>query len=377
MVKWCASRSCRSVLVVTCCLVLAGCGLPRSGPSKAEFLADKSQAVEGLYVVAVTEAITRATAHAPALGFPPEFTGAGAIGADAIRPGDRLALRIWENVEDGLLAGAGQNTTVLDNVQVDDAGFIFVPYAGRLQAAGLAPDGLRALITRRLADQTPDPQVTVARQAGDGAAVAVLGDVGAQGVYPIERPTLRLTGMLARAGGVQSPAEVTRVTLRRGGSSGHAWLTDVYAHPGLDVAIRPGDVVVVEKDRRSFVALGATGGQQRVAFDKQDLSALEAIAQAGGLSSQLADPTGVFVLRRETAAVANAVLGRDLSGPQRIVYAIDLTVPGGLFLARDFAIRDGDAIYVTEAPYVGFQKALQVLTGSAAAVNSVNGLSGN
>ena len=41
-------------------------------------------------------------------------------------------------------------------------------------------------------------------RAGDGAAVSVLGDVGAQGVYPIERPTLKLTGMLARAGGVQA-----------------------------------------------------------------------------------------------------------------------------------------------------------------------------
>ena len=61
----------------------------------------------------------------------------------------------------------------------------------------------------------------------------------------------------------------------------------------------PGDVVVVEEDSRSFVALGATGGQQRVPFNRKSLTALEAIAQAGGLSSQLADPAGVFILRTE------------------------------------------------------------------------------
>ncbi len=359
-------------------MALAACGLPRSGPSKADFLGDGPEAAGDVFVVPVTDPVIRATAGAPGIGFPAAFTSAGAVGADVIRPGDGLTLGIWENVDDGLLARAGQGATALEAVQVDDAGFIFVPYAGRLKAAGLTPEGLRALITRRLADQTPDPQVTVARRAGDGAAVSVLGDVGAQGVYPIERPTRKLTGMLAQAGGVQAPAEVARVTLRRGSRSGRAWLTDIYADPRHDIALRPGDVLVVERDSRSFVALGATGGQQRVAFDRQRLTALEAIAQAGGLSSQLADPEGVFVLRNETAAIANRVLGRgDLAGPQRIVYAIDLTAPGGLFLARDFTIRDGDSIYVTEAPYVGFQKALQVLTGSAGAVNSVNSLSGN
>lgn len=378
MVTWFPARRPGTAIVLGLCLVLAACGLPRSGPSKAAFLSDESREAGDVVVVPVTDRVIRATGHAPAAGFPAAFTSAASVGADVIRPGDALTLRIWENVEDGLLAGAGQGATALDTMQVDDAGFIFVPYAGRLKAAGLTPEGLRALITRRLADQTPDPQVTVARRAGDGAAVSVLGDVGAQGVYPIERPTLKLTGMLARAGGVQAQPEVTRVTLRRDGVTGHAWLTDIYAHPRFDIALRPGDVVVVEEDSRSFVALGATGGQQRVPFNRKSLTALEAIAQAGGLSSQLADPAGVFILRTETAAVANTVLDRgDLAGPQRIVYGIDLGAPGGLFHARDFTIRDGDAIYVAEAPYVGFQKALQVLTGSAGAVNSVNGLAGN
>jgi polysaccharide export outer membrane protein len=121
----------------------------------------------------------------------------------------------------------------------------------------------------------------------------------------------------------------------------------------------------VEEDTRAFTALGATGSQTRVQFRTQTLSALEAIAQVGGLSTNLADPKGVFVIRNEPAEIANTVLGRnDLTGDQRMIYVLDLTEPDGMFNARDFAIRDGDTVYVTEAPYVSWQKTLAALTGS-------------
>jgi hypothetical protein len=32
-----------------------------------------------------------------------------------------------------------------------------------------------------------------------------------------------------------------------------------------------------------------------------------------------------------------------------LIYVLDLTEPDGMFNARDFAIRDGDTVYVTEA----------------------------
>ena len=39
--------------------------------------------------------------------FTPEFLNAGQLNSDTIRSGDILGLRIWENVDDGLLARAG------------------------------------------------------------------------------------------------------------------------------------------------------------------------------------------------------------------------------------------------------------------------------
>ncbi len=98
----------------------------------------------------------------------------------------------------------------------------------------------------------------------------------------------------------------------------------------------------------------------------------------GGLNTGFADPKGVFVFRNEPADIANSVLGRsDLTGDQRMVYVLDLTEPTGMFNARDFVIRDGDTVFVTEAPYVQWQKTLAALTGTLGTANSVNSLAGN
>lgn len=353
---------------------VAACGLPRSGPTKSEIF--KGSVLEGgdAFIVSVNAQVTRATSVTPALGFSQDFMKAGVMGSDIIAPGDTLGLTVFENVKDDpLLGNTGQRVSQLQQLQVDGQGFIFVPYAGRVKAAGQTPEGLRDLLTRKLDPQTPDPQVVVQRLAGDGSTVTVTGSVAGQGNFPIQRPTRTLVSMLAKAGGVTIPIETAIVRVSRGAKTEQVWLSDLYANPGLDIALRPGDSINVVKDTRAFVALGATGQQSRVPFETQTISAIEALAIVGGLNSNLADPTGVFVFRNEPAEIADAVLGRaDLVGAQRMVYVLDLTQPTGMFEARDFLIRSGDTVYVTEAPFVQWNKTIGALTGSLTAANSLS-----
>ncbi len=366
------TRWARSVALLLAVSVAASCGLPRSGPNKREIFAGSVQQQGDAFIVSVNDRVTRATGVVPALGFSESFKNAGVIGSDIIRPGDTLGLTIWENVDDGLLAGETASSTILETVQVDGAGFVFVPYAGRIKAAGNTTEAVRRIITRKLEEQTPDPQVEIRREAGDGATVSIVGAVGAQGVYAIERPTRTLSSMMARAGGVTIEPEIAQITVTRGQQTGKIWFEDLYAHPRMDIALRGGDKILIEEDTRAFVALGATGAQSRVPFETQTLSAVEAIAQVGGLLSTSADPTGVFVFRNEAEVIAESVLGRDdLQGPQRMVYVLDLTEPNGLFLARDFIIRDDDLLYVTEAPLSQWNKTIAALTGSLGAITTL------
>ncbi|GFE52019.1 sugar ABC transporter substrate-binding protein [Roseobacter cerasinus] len=358
----------RPIAVVAALAVLASCGLPHVGPNKRQIYRGSVQKEGDAFIITVNDRVTRATAVVPALEFSDNFTTAGALGSDTIRAGDVLGLTIWENVDDGLLSGETGNATLLETVQVDGDGFIFVPYAGRIKAAGNSPEAIRRIITRKLEDQTPDPQVEVRREAGDGSTVSLTGSVGGQGVYAIERPTRTLSTMLARAGGVTIEPEIAQITVIRGRERGRIWLQDLYRHPQLDIALRGGDRILVEEDTRSFTALGATGAQARVPFQTQTLSALEAIAQVGGLVSATSDPTGIFLFRNEPSEVAAQVLGRDdLVGAQRMIYLLDLTEPNGMFVARDFVVRDGDTIYVTEAPLAQWNKAVSAVFGSLVA----------
>lgn len=363
----------KAIFLMASVALVAACGLPRSGPNKREIYAGSVDSKGDAYIVPVTPAVSAATAIQPTFGFSDGFRNAGVVASDMISAGDTVNITVFENVKDDpLLGNTGQRVASLSSIQVDGQGYIFIPYAGRIKAAGQTNEGLRQAITRKLEDQTPDPQVSVSRTAGVGSTVSISGQAGANGVYPIDASTRTLATMLAKSGGVTIDPGVAIVRVTRGGHTGKIWLKDLYENPSLDIALRPGDKIMIEEDSRQFIALGATGTQSTVPFESATMSALEAIATVGGLSTNAADPKGVFVLRDEAESIARTVLKKpDLIGDQRIIYVLNLTEPTGLFEARDFQIRDGDTLYVTEAPYVQWQKTLGAITGSTAVASNL------
>ncbi|MFQ5622501.1 MAG: polysaccharide biosynthesis/export family protein [Paracoccaceae bacterium] len=356
----------RRAVVAALFVVLGACALPRSGPSEAEIRRSSVDAGGDVNIVDVDDTIARLTRRELALGFDSKFLKAKSSNVDVINPGDVLSVTIWENVDNGLFATLGQKVTQLPEIQVDQSGTIFIPFAGRMQAGGKTSEQVRSMITASLEAQTPDPQVEVRRVPGDGASVTLVGSVAAQGVYPITAGTRKLSGMLASAGGVTIPPEIAQISVQRRGRTGRIWLQDLYSDTSRDIALRPRDRIVVEADRRVYTALGATG-QTAVPFSKKDLNLAQALAEVGGLNSSIADPTGIFVFRIEPEDIARKVLGKPgLVGQQKMAYVLNLTQPGGMFAAREFLVRDGDTIYVTEAPFVAFSKVL------GAALQSVN-----
>lgn len=367
------STTTRAIFLLASVALVAACGLPRSGPNKREIYSGSVDKKGDAFIVPVTPTVSAATNVQATFGFSEGFRNAGVVASDMISAGDTVNITVYENVKDDpLLGNTGQRVAALSAVQVDGQGYIFIPYAGRIKAAGQTNEGLRQAITRKLEDQTPDPQVSVSRLAGVGSTVSISGQAGANGVYPIDASTRTLATMLAKSGGVTIDPATAIVRVTRGGHTGKIWLKDLYENPSLDIALRPGDQIMIEEDSRQFISLGATGTQSVVPFGSATLSALEAIATVGGLSTSAADPKGVFVLRDENEAIARAVLNKpDLIGDQRIIYVLNLTEPTGLFEARDFQIRDGDTLYVTEAPYVQWQKTLGAITGSTAVASNL------
>ena len=367
-----STKSVMRALGVVSLAVLMGCTLPSSGPTKGQLLLSSREKQGDAVVVPVNAEVVRRTNYRQTRSFPASFYGAPSINTDVIRPGDELVLTVYENVETGVLGPAGAPSTITP-IQVDNTGHIFIPYAGRIKAGGNTIESARQSITDALAQQTPDPQVLLTRSQGLGSAVTIVGSGVQNGVYPIGVPTTHLTGMLAQAGGsVNANPEATLVSVTRGSQKGSIWLSDVLDNRRNDIHLRPGDVVRVDEDLRTYTIAGQIKNSVQK-FPKPEISLFEAISAAGGISNSTGDATGVFVLRAERGEIANLYhTFNDATVQRDVMYVFNLKAANGLFHARDFLLRDGDIIYVTEAPYSQYAK---IISSIITPVNSLGQLS--
>lgn len=374
-------RRAQTGIAIATVMALAGCAaLPRSGPLSSEITAQDEAGLEGLVAPLNADVAARA-ARPPHGGFPPAFRAAQEIDPAQIGVDDVIDILIWEAQENDLFGGAG-GAARLEGVTVDAAGTVFVPYAGPVKAVGSTPAILRDRIRAALEQLTPSPQVDVRLREPRSRILTVQGAVARPGAYTIERSSARLTPLLALAGGSALPPEQTEVIVRRGDARGVVMLEDLYADPANDIAMAPGDIVLINALRERFVVLGAASVQGEITFATRELNLLRAIAAARGLMDFDADPTGVFLFRWETEALANALLagaqppGLPSGQGRPIVYQLDLTRPEALFVAQAFQMRDGDAIFVTNAPLTELRKLLQLFSLVVQPAQTSSGLVG-
>ncbi len=107
-----------------------------------------------------------------------------------------------------------------------------------------------------------------------------------------------------------------------------------------------------------------------VPFDAPSVTLAQAMARAGGLNDERADAASVLVFRFESADLL-PVLFPDRSQEQMgsrapVIYRLNLREPLGLFLAQSFYMREGDAIYVSDAPGAELGKFLRIVGGGLA-----------
>ena len=89
-----SKRRARFVALCVATSMLAGCALPRSGPTKNEIFSGAVQRQGDSFVVTVDDQVTALTSVVPALGFAEGLTKAAVIGSDMIRPGDTIDIDV-------------------------------------------------------------------------------------------------------------------------------------------------------------------------------------------------------------------------------------------------------------------------------------------
>ena len=367
----------RGAAALLAVLILGACNtLPRSGPTIEEITAQPRDGSAAVAIIPITDEVGRLTRRDETLTFSAAFANAPVENIELIRPLDILNITIWESGEFPLFGGVGGGASALADMRVGLDGTFFMPQVGTIRAAGKTIEGLRRELTARLAPMTPEPQVEVRLESSGTATVRVFGTEGALGEVPIEAGTRTLSGLIANSAAGSGDPEISQLSIRRGNLVEKVWVSDIFTNPALDIALRGGDVINIIRDPRSFIALGAVGGQAEFEFPGREISLMEALANIGGLNSATADPRGVFVLREEDSNIYTRLTGVPTAIPIRTGYVMDLTKPAAFFVASNFSVRDGDIIFVSEAPYVQFLKIVGSIAPPVNAVNSTTQLLG-
>jgi polysaccharide export outer membrane protein len=301
-------------------------------------------------------------------------TGAGAATGSALGPSQPGGVRGARSDRiEALLevaAQSGRPGTRIPDQQVGADGVISIPYAGRIKVAGRTAAEVERTIEQLLGPKALDPQALVITRQSSANSVSVAGEVIGGKRVPLSPGGDRLLQVIAAAGGAKAPPHETFVRLSRNGVSATVPLATLVAEPDQDIFAEPGDVLTLVRQRQSFSVFGATGRNSAITFNSDRLSLSEALAKAGGLLDDRADPQAVFLFRYEPAPVVRA-LGQPLAGGapgdlSPIVYRLDLREAKSYHLAQRFPVRDKDIIFVanarTRSLYQFFQ-ALSLLTG--------------
>lgn len=287
-------------------------------------------------------------------GVPPGGTSPRGLGA----------LRTEQLLE--LAEQSGRPGTRIRDQQVGPDGAITIPYAGRVRVAGRTPAEVERRIEALLARKAIDPQALVVVGGSTANAVAVIGEsVGGKRV-PLAPGGSRLLDVIAAAGGPKAPAHDIVVRLSRGGATGSIALATLVAEPDQNIHAEPGDVLTLVRQPRTFSVFGATGRNAAITFDSERLSLTEALAKAGGLLDQRADPRAVFLFRYEPVDTVRA-LGQPIAakaprGLSPVAYRLDLQEARSYLLAKRFPVQDKDIIFVADAKAVPVTRALQALS---------------
>ena len=223
-----------------------------------------------------------------------------------------------------------QNPDLTIETRVTEAGIVSYPLLGAIRLGGLSVTAAEKLIADGLrgGNFVKNPQVTLVVMQVRGNQASVLGQVNRPGRYPIEVADMRLTDLLAMAGGAAANgADMVIVTGMRSGKPFRLEvdLPTVFAPGGKDkdILILNGDAVWVDRQQLVYIyGEVQRPGPMRL---ERGMTMMQTLATGGGLT-QRGTEKGIRVHRKGDDGKVQVVTPR-----------------------LDDAMRDGDVVYVRES----------------------------
>ena len=277
-----------------------------------------------------------------------------------IGPSDILLATVWDHPEITLPLGQ-YRTDNASGMVVDDDGFVYFPFIGRLRVQGLTIMEARNRLAAELARVLQKPQVDLKVLAFRAQKVFVGGEVKTPGVYPVTDVPFTLAEAVNRSGGFLPTADDGHLVLVRGDKS---WVLDfqtlmTQGNRIGKIYLEDGDSLHVPSNLEAPVyMLGEVTRAGTLPMTHGTLSLAKALSDSGGMLGTSADARSIYVIRQGQAAE-----GVD-------VYHLDARNPTALILADRFELNPRDIIYVDAGTLVRFSRVMSLILPTVTAVTS-------
>ena len=194
-------------------------------------------------------------------------------------PGDAIRVQVY------------QNPDLTVEARVSESGTISYPLVGSLSLGGLSIGDAEKSIAKALLDKRilKAPQVNIVLLQVRGSQVSVLGQVQKPGRFPLETNNVRVSDMLAAAGGVTPTGDdVLIVTGTRDGKPFRKSIDIPALFLGSrsqdDILLAAGDTLYVNKAPMFYIHGEAQRpGPYRI---ERGMTVMQALAQGGGVTAR-------------------------------------------------------------------------------------------
>jgi polysaccharide export outer membrane protein len=284
-----------------------------------------------------------------------------------IGPSDIIGIVVYDHPElqplGGAVIGGSSDPTGISGAPgfiVDQAGYIFYPYAGRIKVGGLTETQAAELLVQKIRHVIKAPQVTVRIASFRSRRAYIEGEVRNPGTQIFTDVPMTLSEAINRAGGIAATGDRSFVTLTRSNVTTPIdlmRLQELGVNPNR-ILLESGDLVTVRnRDESKVFVMGEIMRPSALPMHNGRLSLNEALGEAGGPNLGTANTSQIYVIR-------------NVGTGSPAIFHLNAATPSALALADTFPLKARDVVYIDPVPLVQWNRIINLILPSAQAATT-------